>query len=139
MIYVTYALWIVALIIALRFAFSLYYQWKYKDIVKQNPQASRKLLYRYASPLGLVLLLSFALQNQPLNGPGIANINDFKMLPARQADMEIYSEYKENIVPTDEDTALEGYIIVEEEGVEVKYYVIKIRGESYLIKDPIDE
>jgi uncharacterized membrane protein len=135
MIYVTYALWIIALIIALRFAFSLYYQWKFKDIVKQNPQASRKLLVRYASPLGLVLLLSFALQNQPANTPSIANIDDFKMLPAQQAESDQYITYSRTL----DDAELKGFIIVEEEGKEIKYYIIEIRGESYLIKDPIGE
>lgn len=135
MIYVTYALWIIALIIALRFAFSLYYQWKFKDIVKQNPQASRKLLFRYASPLALVLLLSFALQNQPVNGPAISNFNDLKVLSPQQAESDHDTAYSRSV----DDAELKGYIMVEEEGIEVKYYVIEIRGESYLIKDPIDE
>lgn len=135
MTYVIYALWIIALIIALRFIFSLYYQWKFKDIVKQNPQASRKLLLRYASPLGLILLLSFALQNQPINAPTISNVDNFKMIPTQQA------EYNHNFIynSTLDQAKLKGYVILEEDGVEVKYFVIEIRGKSYLIKDPIDE
>jgi hypothetical protein len=134
--YVIYALWIIALVIALRFGFSLYYQWRYKDIVKSNPQTQRKLLIRHASPLVMVMMLSFALQYQPINNPNIANYDFYKAYKILSPSTE-NTDYEDAMgIRSSTDAQVSGYVMIEEEGKQVKYFVLTIRGENYLIKDP---
>ena len=135
MTYLIYALWFIAFIIAIRLGLSLYYQWRYQDIIPSNPKKQRQLLTMYASPLILVLALSFGLQTQTQSQPQITGL-DTKHLPA-----DSYNMYAENApaVRSSDEIEVKGYVLIEEEGVEVKYFVITIRDESYLIKDPSAE
>jgi hypothetical protein len=132
MMYVIYGLWALAAIIMLRLGFSLYYQWRYQNIVKSSPRKQKQLLLQYASPLVLVLALSFGLQFQTQEPPNMS-ILDHKTLPAQN-----YDAYSENAssIRTAQDAELKGYVLVEEDGVEVKYYVITIKGVDYLILEP---
>jgi hypothetical protein len=132
MMYVIYGLWAIAAIIMLRLGFSLYYQWRYQDIVKPNLRKQKQLLLQYASPLVVVLALSFGLQFQTKEPPNMS-ILDHKAIPAQNYDA--YTENASSIRAT-QDAEVKGYVLVEEDGVEVKYYVITIKGVDYLILEP---
>jgi hypothetical protein len=132
MMYVIYGLWAFAAIIVLRLGFSLYYQWRYQNIVKSSPRKQKQLLLQYASPLVVVLALSFGLQFQNSKAPEF-NALDHKVLPAQNYDA--LSENAPQIRSTQE-ADIKGYVMVEEDGVTNKYYVITIKGVDYIILEP---
>lgn len=134
MMYVIYGLWALAAIIVLRLGFSLYYQWRYQNIVKSSPRKQKQLLLQYASPLVVVLALSFGLQYQTSQAPNFS-VLDHKMLPAQN-----YDAFSENVtqIRATQEAEVKGVVIVEEDGVTNKYYVITIKGVDYLILEPIE-
>lgn len=131
MMIAVYGLWIIALIIAIRLGLTLFYQWKYKDVVSINSRKQKQLIARSVSPLIVVLLLSLSLQTQLTDEPQFGAL-DFRTIHPQKANENLQVFVTQG---TDE-FEVKGKVVVEENGVEVTYFVVTIRGVQYLIENP---
>lgn len=131
MMYAVYGLWAVALIIAIRLGLTLFYQWKYKDILPVNPRKQKQLLLKSATPLLVVMVFTFTLQSQ------VNNAQDFEIMKLRTLEPQRTDEnFQGFLSTTSEEFSIEGKVVIDQEGVETSYFVVTIRGVKYLIEDP---
>lgn len=131
MMYAVYGLWAIALIFAVRLGLTLFYQWKYKDMLSVNPFKQRQQLIKNVAPLVLILVFSFTIHSQVNTAPEFEFMH-FRTLEPQKADENVQGFF----TTATEDLVVDGMVVVEHEGVETSYFVITIRGVQYLIENP---